>query len=343
MKTNQPKLWKKILISAFALFGLGVLIFSLCLVGNLVERKVRSNNYFSGTTINDSLQLRKYYRHKQDYVLIYNQNTQNVVSPKMRWVSLSVSEGDSLTVYCDLKGRRGFINIHSGEIVIEGRYDRAWNFSEGLAAVCQDMKIGFINSAGEVVIPCQYPTSEQAINRFGYAFHNGYATITNSQNECGLINQQGELVVDTIYDCIWAPGDCGLRVVQDNGKYGAMDQSGRMILPVQYDDVTCDGSRLFATRNGIQSQLDVTGKVLKAFTSDYDFTPMYLATDQMQEHPTGYFKYYAAGKQGVIDSLGNMVVPAIYHHVNMLDENLFEGEYDWDLCGEGGAWVTIRL
>ena len=31
MKTNQVKLWKKILISAWALVGLGVLIFFACL------------------------------------------------------------------------------------------------------------------------------------------------------------------------------------------------------------------------------------------------------------------------------------------------------------------------
>lgn len=343
MKTNQPKFWKKILISAFALFGLGVLIFSSCLVGNLVERKVRSNNYFSGTTINDSLQLRKYYRHKQDYVLIYNQNTQNVVSPKMRWVSLSVSEGDSLTVYCDLKGRRGFINIHSGEIVIEGCFDRAWNFSEGLAAVCQDMKIGFINSAGEVVIPCQYPTSEHAINRFGYAFHNGYATITNSQNECGLINQQGELVVDTIYDCIWSPSECGVRIFQDNSKYGVMDLRGNILVSLQYDDIWCEGQRLFATKNGIMAQIDNTGNVILPFCSSYEFEPMYLATDEYNEHPTGYFKYYAGGYQGVIDAKGRVVIPAIYHHVNQLNKNLFEAEVDYDYYDGHGAWITIQL
>ena len=343
MKTNQPKLWKKILISAWALFGLGVFIFCSCLVWVAVEKKVNRYNYFNGTIINDSLQLRKYYRSKQDYVLIYNKNTQEVISPKMRWVSLGVSEGDSLTVYCDLQGRRGFINIHSGEIVIDGRYDRAWNFSEGLAAVCQDNKIGFINTAGQEVIPCQYPTSDHAINSLGYAFHDGYATITNSKNECGLINKQGHLVVDTIYDCIWSPSDCGVRIFQDDSKYGVMDAKGNIIVSLQYDVIWCEGERIFATKNGIMAQIDTTGKVLQPFCSSFDFEPMYLATDQYEEHPTGYFRYHVGARQGVIDSNGKMVIPAIYHQVNQLDNNLFEVEFDYDYYDGHGAWMTIQL
>lgn len=343
MKSNQPKLWKKILISAWALFGLGVFIFCSCVVWNVVEKKVRRNTYFYTTTINDSLQLREYYQCNKDYVLIYNKNTKQVVSPKMRWVSLGVNKGDSLTVYCDMQGRRGFINIHSGKIVIEGRYDRAWNFSEGMAAVCQDMKVGFINTAGEEVIPCQYPTSEHALNRLGYAFHNGYATVTNSKDECGLINRQGELVVDTIYDCIWSPSECGVRIFQENSKYGVMDLQGNILVPLQYDNIWCEGERLFATKNGIMAQIDNTGKVILPFCSSYDFEPMYLSTDEYEEHPTGYFKYFAGGYQGVIDAKGRMVIPAIYHQVNQLDKNLFEAEVDYDYYDGHGAWIIIQL
>lgn len=341
MKTNQVKLWKKILISAWALFGLGVVIFTSCLAWVAIDKKVRyaHSTYKSG--INDSLRLDEYYQ--KDYVRIFNRNTLKYISPKMRWVSLGVSEGDSLTVYCDLQGKRGFINLNTGKIIIEGRYERAWNFSEGLAAVCVDNKIGFVNTAGEEVIPCQYPTSEHAINRLGYAFHNGYATITNSKNECGLINMQGELVVDTIYDCIWSPSECGVRIFQHNGKYGVMDLQGNILVPLQYDNIWCEGERLFATKNGIMAQIDNTGKVLLPFCSSYDFEPMYLATDESREHPTGYFKYYAGGYEGVVDFNGKMVIPAIYHQINQLNKNLFEAEVDYDYYDGHGAWITIRL
>ena len=343
MKTNQPNLWKKILIAAWVLFGLGVFIFSSCLMYVAIANKIENRNYFHATTINDSLQLRKYYHYTKGYELIYNRNTQRAITPKMRWISTSPAEGDSLTVYCDLQGKRGFLNLNTGKIIIEGRYERAWNVSEGLAAVCRDNMIGFVNVEGKEVIPCQYPTSDHVINRMGYAFHKGYATITNSKNECGMINKQGELVVDTIYDCIWSPSDCGVRIFQDDSNYGLMDLQGNILVPLQYDNIWCEGERLFATKNGVMALLDKTGKVLKPSCSSYDFTPMYLVTDEYKEHPTGYFKYYVGACQGIIDSNGKMVIPAIYHQVNQLDKNLFEVEFDYDYYDGHGAWMTIQL
>jgi hypothetical protein len=342
MKTNQVKLWKKILISALALIGLGIVFVLFAVISDAVDnRKCRIEWYYQDH-INDSLRADYHYPDK-DYIRIYNTTRKCYVSPKMRWLSRGVSEGDSLTVFCDMNGKRGYINLHTGKVVIEGRYKHAWNFSEGLAAVCRNNLIGFINAAGEEVIPCQYPTSIHVINSLGYAFHDGYCTVTNSKNECGLINQQGQLVVDTIYDCIWSPSECGARIFQDNNKYGVMDLKGNIIVPLQYDNIWCEGERLFATKNGIMAQIDKTGKVIRPFCSSYDFEPMYLATDHDDEHPTGYFKYFAGGYQGVIDAKGRMVIPAIYHQVNQLDKNLFEAEVDYDYYDGYGAWITIQL
>lgn len=337
MKTNQVKLWKKILISAWALFGLGVFIFFTCLASVRIENHLDNKRWYCQKEINDSLRLDKHYPDKE-YVRIYNRNTRRYISPKMRWVSLGVSEGDSLTVYCDMNGKRGFINLNTGNIVIEGRYNHAWNFSEGLAAVYRDNQIGFINTAGEEVIPCQFPTTQHAITRLGYAFHDGYCVVTNSKNECGLINQTGELVVDTIYDCIWGPSTCGVRIFQDEGKYGIMDIDGTITLPLHHEFIYSYGEHLFAVDNGVMKRIDKYGNVLTAFCSEYDFQPMYLPNDYDQEYPTGYFKYYVYGRKGVIDSYGKIVIPAIYNEVNQLDAHLFEVQMGYD-----GPWRVIEI
>lgn len=337
MKTNQVKLWKKILISAWALVGLGVFIFFVCLASVRIEDHSDNKRWYYQQEINDSLRLDKDYPDKE-YVRIYNLNTRRYISPKMRWVSLGVSEGDSLTVYCDMNGKRGFINLNTGNIVIEGRYNHAWNFSEGLAAVYRDNRIGFINTAGEEVIPCQFPTTQHAITRLGYAFHDGYCVVTNSKNECGLINQTGELVVDTIYDCIWGPSTCGVRIFQDEGKYGIMDIDGTITLPLHYEFIYSYGEHLFAVDNGVMKRIDKYGNVLTAFCSEYDFQPMYLPNDYDQEYPTGYFKYYVYGRKGVIDSYGKIVIPAIYNEVNQLDAHLFEAQMGYD-----GPWRVIEI
>ena len=341
MKTNQVKLWKKILISALALIGLGVLFLIGVIISIPIEKRQDRIRWYYQHTLNDSLRLDENYPNR-DFVRIYNTHTKRYVSPKMRWVSRGVSEGDSLTVFCDMNGKRGYINLHTGKMVIEGRYSHAWNFSEGLAAVYRDNKIGFINPAGEEVIPCQYPTSTHAINRLGYAFHDGYCVVTNSKNECGLINQQGELVVDTIYDCIWNPSDLGVRIFQDEGLYGLMSISGEIVLPLYYAEIWCDGVNLFARKNGIMVQLDATGKVIQPFCSTYDYKPMYLPSDYEQEHPTGYFKYCINDKEGVVDSNGKVIIPAIYYRVKQLNDHLFEAKTcNVDYYSE--AWITIDI
>ena len=124
-----------------------------------------------------------------------------------------------------------------------------------------------------------------------------------------------------------------MRIVQDEGKYGVMDLTGKIVVPLEYDDIWCDGFRLFVVKNGIMSQLDNTGKIVQPFCSSYGFESLY----------NGYFKYYVNDKEGVVDSKGNVVIPAIYHYVNQLDDNIFAVQYDQDYSGEGGAWITIRL
>ena len=77
---------------------------------------------------------------------VYNNVTGKYTTEKIKWLS-ETSENDSLAVYA-IHGRRGYINTNTGEIVIkaeENAYTKAWVFSEGLAAVMKNGKVGFIN------------------------------------------------------------------------------------------------------------------------------------------------------------------------------------------------------
>lgn len=52
-------------------------------------------------------------------------------------------------------GKWGYVNT-KGEMVIQPQFQQARSFSNGLGAVCQDGKWGFINLDGQVVIECQF-------------------------------------------------------------------------------------------------------------------------------------------------------------------------------------------
>ena len=98
MKTNQVKLWKKILISSLALIGLGVLFIIGILIYVPIEKRQNRIRWYYQDAVNDSLRVDYDYPDK-DYVRIYNTKQKRYMSPKMRWFSKAVSEGDSLTVF----------------------------------------------------------------------------------------------------------------------------------------------------------------------------------------------------------------------------------------------------
>ena len=58
-------------------------------------------------------------------------------------------------------GRWGYVSP-DGKIRIEPRFEKAWGFSEGMAAVKLDGKWGFINKDGEWVVPCEFDKVESS-------------------------------------------------------------------------------------------------------------------------------------------------------------------------------------
>ena len=121
----------------------------------------------------------------------YDSVTGKRLSPKLLWIS-ACPQRDSLTVFCDKHGRRGFLNVNTGKVVIEGQYRHAWHFSEGLAAVVDDNgKVGFINYDNEMVIPAVY----EYVPSHDYVFVNG--THTTLSLSLYVYDEQGELMASS--------------------------------------------------------------------------------------------------------------------------------------------------
>ena len=102
------------------------------------------------------------YYFADDTYRVYNKSTEKYTTPRIDWVTDAAS-GDSLGVYA-VGGRRGYINVKNGEIIINAKtndYEKAWVFSDGLAAVMKDGKVGFINVDNELVIPFRFDYSDK--------------------------------------------------------------------------------------------------------------------------------------------------------------------------------------
>ena len=63
------------------------------------------------------------------------------------WITKPI-DGDSLVCFSDGK-KRGYFNMYTGKCVIEPKYEKAWIFSDGVAAVQENGLLYFIDIQGK--------------------------------------------------------------------------------------------------------------------------------------------------------------------------------------------------
>ena len=76
------------------------------------------------------------------------------------------------------------------------QYEKGYSFSEGLAKVQKNNKLGYVDKDGKEVIPCIYETEKLFTS---YGFSEGL-TITAENGKYGYINNEGEKVIPFVYD-----------------------------------------------------------------------------------------------------------------------------------------------
>ena len=284
---------------------------------------------------------------------VYNKQTGEYTTEKINWVS-EAPETDSLAVYA-LPGKRGYININTGRIIIDADandYRKAWVFSDGLAAVMKDGKIGFINDQNDVVIPFQFDYTDKCrMYDFGYVFHNGYCAMTDANGNLGLIDKNGNWVVEPEYDEIWAPHKSGYRVIVKDSKHGVLDSTGTIVYPAEYGYISILPDGFVLTKSGKQWQVDFEGNTIQPFMFDntyyLNYPIGYNECGEIKYAFADFVKYEVMNSYGIMNRItGEPITPAIYSDINMLSKELFEVQeydsYDWYLIDTKGNVVSKK-
>lgn len=308
------------------------------------------DSYYIDKELSEAVCSHRYYNRNESR--IYNRDTQCYTLKGIQWVA-KATEKDSLTVFCR-DGERGYFNVNTGEPVITEQYRRAWVFSEGLAAVMQNGKIGFINSRNEIVLPFKYDYAYRDGMPTDYVFHDGYCTMTNANGECGLIDETGEWVINAQYDHIGPSHDGKYRIVKDGDHYGLLNEKLEFIFPVEYDRIEySDEKGLFLSKGGYKWQADYDGTILKPFVYDsakpvnfasgYEDKDSYGDEDQVSELKftltNQYMTYTIDGKCGIVrKDNGKVIIPALFRQINMVSPTLFEVREE-----EDGKWMLIDI
>jgi hypothetical protein len=146
------------------------------------------------------------------------------------------SSGDGMFGF-ENDGKFGYLD-KSGNVVIPAIYSYASTakviptFNKGYVSVKSNDKIGFIDKTGKVAIPFQYDEMNFVPSFPAYA----WAKVKeNNKNVYGIISMQNKITIPIKYEGIYM--DSNLVGVQENGKWGLMDITGKSLLPFEYTTI----------------------------------------------------------------------------------------------------------
>lgn len=341
-QTLKAKLtWKRVLIASFALVAFGIAMIGIVVGCEYIRYRCKNNYpyYCLEKRVSEHITMVHGDRAGYSFCRLKDTRTGKFTTPKLNHVFLNEYTDDSLVVFRSYdREKRGYINIHTGRIVIPAQYDRAWNFSEGLAAIIKEGELSFINEHGEQAIPTTFPFPfDDSHADYAFQFHNGLCVMITWDHKWGLINTHGEWVVEPIYTEINKPR-FGYRIVSDGNHYALLTVSGQTVLPLEYDIIrlSSDNQGFFIAKDGYAKVIDRNLNTIVPFAHDglYQLTYIheYRSNDEYDENGNvkpvtpQFWRYDVGPNSGVLDRHGNVIIPAKYYMVRMVDEELFEVE-----------------
>lgn len=274
---------------------------------------------------------------------VYNSYTNEKTLTHVRWVSSPFGK-DSLVCFSNGK-KRGYFNKNTGKVVIKPKYDHAWVFSEGLAAVDEGGTIKFINPAGETVIDNKTPYLP-GIN--GYVFHGGYCVVNSSDGErLGLMDKKGEMALPFEYSYICMANDFKLWRIEKGHECGVLDNDLNTIVPLTECSMwISEGTIDLTMPDHTMRKYDPFGKLINDFyianvrTLEYTKDEVLYRTDKTTDdegnvvetsveayHPVApaRMRAYVAGEgyEGLMTVDGHIVTMPLYKDISAIGYDLY--------------------
>lgn len=260
----------------------------------------------------------------------------------------------------------GYIN-KNGEFVIPPIYDyysssKSFSFDggafkDGIAKVCINNKVGCIDRSGNIIIPIEYGECRY--------YESDKLVMVKNEGKRGLYNRYGKRLTNINCDNIsgeWidirSPLQTGrigeneitvkllvndLISVSINGKAGAIDIEGNIIVPFRFDLLAIGKSGRILVNKGFKFNVKVKGEIVKIDSSkgkwgmiskngDKLIPAIY---DHLAEGDNGIICVAKDGKYGFINEKNETIIPFIYEEARE-----FENGYA-SIC-EDGKWGCIN-
>jgi len=226
----------------------------------------------------------------------------------------------------------------AGRVVIQPLFDFAREFSEGLAAVRQDVIWKYIDIQGKIVIDKHFYDAEK--------FNGGRAWVLVTGNKWGSINKQGKFIVEPQFDKVPEAFSDGLIRVWIKGLIGVVDQSYKIVVQPQFQRLGdfSDGWAV-AVKGDKYCYVDKSFKVVLETPFDNENWWLENFYENMAVLRTRSFSKYGENN-GYINKSGNIAIKPQFKYAKKFSEGLaavYEGLGNWGYIDKTGQFVIKNL
>ncbi|MEK8129059.1 WG repeat-containing protein [Paenibacillus filicis] len=213
------------------------------------------------------------------------------------------------------QGKWGYIDT-KGTLAVPFQYDMAQNFTDGLAVIgtrTQEVrKFGVINNKGDKLTSISY--DDATILEGGYVIVRvkGQSDNVWVDGKVGLVGRTGELL-PPVYESITGPNE-GVFIIQKGGLYGYVDAKGKPLTELIYSEANSFSDGLALVKwDGKAGFLNHQGEI--RFVTDNP-------SDYSHSFSEGLVSFRQDGKVGYMDTFGNITISPKYREAWPFDQGL---------------------
>ena len=319
--------WKVVIVLLILVGTFAVGYYSVFFIGYVYEQ-ITSDKYFVSEEMVNGYEIRIY---DDESSSIAKTGKLRAIVKDIEWVNGDIS--DSLWVVAK-DNRRAYFNTNTGQLTSPFIYQKAWRYSEGVAAVLdEDNRLRFIDPQGNPIFKRSFHFNQQ--RDFYYQFHEGMCRMIDTTGKVGLIDKLGNWVVEPRYDSaafVSGSGD-GYWSLMRGDSLMVIDSMAHILIdltPGQQLKLTDDGKLEIWQQLYPGRLYDKSGNLLANQT--YWKIEMITYYEDGNEISTGMLAYYTRYDQCGLMSLGGKILTsAQYDEIEAIDKNLFRAQKTIDV------------
>ncbi|WP_158963281.1 SEL1-like repeat protein [Myroides fluvii] len=129
------------------------------------------------------------------------------------------------------------------------------------------------------------------------------SVVFHEGNQQGLKDKNGKIVAPALYDAIYAFSEAYIAVVEKEGKYGYINEQGKLVVPLQYEEAF-DAYMVNHTKVGVVCVGKKAG-LLNLDTQEWGILPEYDEVEQLYEQ---YHNVQRQGDYQLVDYTGKPII-----------------------------------